>query len=214
MVTLEALQQLQATLAAQQPTKDPAEATNELAERLLTDPKAVIREELNEWGRETIGPMAVRDYEVQRDERIETRASEIDEDWGDGFFDKEIRPRLTGDQGTLAAWPINQQMDPRVIDSAINGILGNDFRDPEKRAEMQEALTKTARAKAEREVQTPPNMMGPGRVRPAPSNVLTPALKDALEGFQRAGVQITEKQIKDSLTRGRTLSDWQKEATQ
>jgi hypothetical protein len=173
----------------------------------------VLSEKMTEWGRANIAPMAARDYEIQRDERIESRAAEIDEDWGDGFFDKEIRPRLLGEQGNLSNWPINQQMDPRVIDSAINGILGNDFRDPEKRVAMQEALSKTAKAKAERNVATPPNMMGPGRVHQPQSNVLTPDMKYTLEGMQTVRPDLTEKQIKDALTRGRTLSDWTKEVT-
>jgi hypothetical protein len=214
---LEALQQVQQLLTQQaeaakvaEPPKDP----NELAERLLTDPESVLKEKITEELRAQIAPMAVSDYEVQRDERIETRAAEIDETMGDGFFDREIRPRLTGDQGTLAAWPINQQMHPKVIDSAINGILGNDFRDPEKGAELVEAMQKTAKAKAERNVAQPPNMMGPGRVRQQRTDVLTPDMKHTLEGFQGIGLNITEKDLKDAMNRPRTLSAWQKEVSQ
>ena len=122
---LEALQTLAATLTAQQEPGQPAVEPTELAERLLTDPKSVMREEMNEWGKENLAQPMSRSFEVDRDERIESRVSEIDTTYGDGFFDENIRPRLVGPQGNLNAWTINQQADPRIIDAAINAIIGN-----------------------------------------------------------------------------------------
>jgi hypothetical protein len=204
---LEAVQLLQQTLQQQQQdSAPPPPSGDELAERLLTDPKGTLRAEITEGLREQLaGPLA-RSFEIDRDERIEARAAEIDENWGEGFFDERIRPRLTGETGSLSHWPINQQADPTVIDSAINALLGNDFRDIEKAAEMAERLQKVAKSKAERDVATPPNMMGPGRVARPRTDKLSPDMKYLLEGAQREGVNITEKEIRQALTRENTLS--------
>lgn len=212
---LQAIQQLGQVLVQQQQAQNPGEPApepSELAEKLLTDPKSVITEEITETLRNQLaGPLA-RSFEVDRDERVEARAAEIDLEWGDGFFDERIRDRLIGEQGNLRAWPINQQADPRVIDSAINAILGNDFRDSETREEMKQALDKAAKARAEREVAMAPHMMGPGRPSYARTDKLTPDHKSLLEGFNKAGIEMTEKDIKEALTRENTLDAWQPKA--
>ena len=213
---LEAINQLAAAMTARQKPDEPAVEPSELAERLLTDPKAILREEMNAWGRENLAAPMSRSFEVDRDERIETRAAEIDTDWGDGFFDANIRLCLTGPEGNLSAWPINQQADPKVIDAAVNAILGNDFRDPDKRSAMQEALAKTAKAKQERDVANAPHMMGPGRPMRGRSDKLTPEHQEALAGFRNVGVKLTEADIKAALTRENTLEAYRasKGATQ
>jgi hypothetical protein len=181
---------------------------DELAQQLLTDPNTVIDGRVAEVLKAQLAAPMSRSFEVDRDERIETRAAEIDLEWGDGFFDGNIRERLIGDKGNLRAWPINQQADPVVIDSAINAILGNDFRDSERREVMKEALDKVAKARAEREVQNAPHMMGPGRPNYQRSDKLTPEHKTLLEGFNNAGIELTEKDIKEALTRENTLDAW------
>lgn len=208
---LEALRTIQEALVNQSRPPEAPKDPSDLAERLLTDPEATIREQMDKWGRDNLARPLSRSLEVDRDERIETRAAEIDEEFGDGFFDKEIRPRLVGDKGVLSNWPINQQADPFIIDNAINGIMGNDFRDSEKRAVLHKALQETAKSK-ERDTMNAPHMMGPGRPRMRPTNALTPAMEYTLEGFQRAGISVTKEQIKDALTRENTLSAWTKPA--
>lgn len=214
---LEAIQQLGQALVAQRQAEQPSEPMpepSELAERLLTDPNTVIDSRIAEVLRAQLASPMARSFEVDRDERIETRAAEIDLEWGDGFFDDHIRDRLIGDKGNLRAWPINQQADPVVIDSAINAILGNDFRDSEKREIMKEALDKTAKARAEREVQQAPHMMGPGRSSYPRSDKLTPEHKTMLEGFNKSGIELTEKDIKEALTRENTLDAWMPKGAQ
>jgi hypothetical protein len=202
---LEALQGVQTALAQQAtPPVAPPDAT-ELAERLLTDPKAVFKEEVTEILKEQLAGPLTSNFETQRDERVDTRAAKIDETFGTGFFNENIRDRLTGPQGTLAGWPINQQADPRIIDSAINGIMGNDFTDTEKGPKLVEALQKTARAHQERAVAQPPHVMGPGRPRMPLTNTLTPDEKYILEGFQKAGIKVTEDEIKSAKARDNSL---------
>ena len=202
---LDALNNLATTLTAQQAPDVPVVEPSELAERLLTDPDGVLNEKVNAILKSQLAQPLTRTFEIDRDERIDSRAHEIDQDWGDGFFDANIRPRLTGADGNLGAWPINQQADPRVIDAAVNAILGNDFRDPEKRATLQDALAKTAKAKQEREVANAPHMMGPGRPMRTRPDKLSPDMVEALDGFNQAGVNLTESNIKSALTRENTL---------
>lgn len=202
---LEAIQQLGTALAAQQEPGQPPVEPSELAERLLTDPKAVLTEEVTEVLKSQLAQPLARTFEIDRDERIDTRAAEIDLDWGDGFFDQHIRPRLTGAEGNLNAWSINQQADPRIIDAAINAILGNDFRDTEKREVLQKALNDTTKARQEREVASAPHMMGPGRPASARSDKLTPDMQTALAGFKDHVPGLTESDIKSALTRENTL---------
>jgi hypothetical protein len=213
---LEALRPVQQLLEQQQAnTPAPvAPDANELAERLLTDPKATIREEMNEWSKENLAGPFVRSFEVDRDERIESKATRIDGTFGEGFFDEHIRDRLVGEKGVLSGWPINQQADPRIIDSAISGIMGNDLIDTEKGPKVVEALQKTAKARQERNTRQAPHMMGPGRPCMAPTNVLSPEMKYALEGFQQAGIKITEADLKSAQSRGNSLEDYRKGVTQ
>lgn len=214
---LEAIQQLGQALA-QSPARSQypeggAPAESDLAERLLTDPDNVLNEKMNEWARNNLSVPLTGSFEADRDERIESRAAEIDLELGDGYFDENIRPRLDGPKGNLSAFPIHQQANPKVIDSAINAILGNDYRDPNKRVTMDEARAKVSKAKEERNVATPPNMMGPGRSATQRSDKLTPDLQEALAGFQKAGVPITEKSLKNALNRENTLEGWRQQQT-
>ena len=164
---LDALQTLTRTLeAAAAPAPAEPMSGDELAERLLTDTKGTLRGETTEIVKELLAKPLGRSFEVARDERIEVRAAELDKNWGEGFFDETIRPRLTGEQGVLASWSVDQQSDPDVIDNAINAILGNDYRDPEKAAVMSERLQSVAKARAERDAPTPPQHDGPRPLRP------------------------------------------------
>ena len=179
-----------------------------LAERLLTDPQAVLSEQMNLWARDNLAAPLGRSFEADRDERVEARAAEIDLEMGEGYFEANVRDRLTGAKGNLATFPLHEQANPKVIDAAISAILGNDFRDPERRATMTDALTKTAKAREERQVTAPPNMMGPGRSATPRSDKLTPDMTAALEGFKRAGIPISEQGIKNALNRENTLEGW------
>ena len=213
---LEALRPVQQLLEQQRASTPPVSApdASELAERLLTDPKSVMREEMNEWSKENLAGPFIRSFEVDRDERIESKAARIDETFGEGFFNEHVRDRLAGEKGVLSRWPINQQADPDIINSAISGIMGNDLVDTEKGPKVIEALQKTAKARQERNTQQAPHMMGPGRPRMGPTNVLSPDMKYALEGFQAAGVKITEADLKAAQSRGNSIEDYRKGATQ
>ena len=186
---------------------------NEFAEQLLSDGKTAIRGELNDWARSELAPIIGRSFEVDRDERIERAGTKVDELFGDGFFAENIQPRLVGEKGNLSAYPINQQGDPMVIRSAINAIIGNMTMDSESGPKVREAMDKTDKAKRERNVATPYNMMGPGRPRTERTNVLSPEMKEALGKFQHVGVKVTEADVKAALTREPTLSAWTKETT-
>lgn len=213
---LDAVQNLQGLIQQQAQANAPAPVEPvERAEAYLTDPDKLVDERVNEVLRSQLAPVLSRNLEVDRDERVETRAKEVDEQFGEGYFNEHIRPRLTGPDGNLAAYPINQQADPRVIDGAVRGIMGNMLMDPEQGPLVREAMDKAAKARQERDVRQPVNMMGPGRASGQRTNVLTPEFKDALAGFQDAGVKISEQDLKDAMNKGRSLSDWlPKEASQ
>lgn len=186
---------------------------NEFAEQLLSDGKATIRSEMNDWARSELAPVLGRSLEVDRDERIERAGVKVDEKFGPGFFAEQIQPRLVGEQGNLAVYPINQQGDPTVIRGAISAIIGNMISDDELGPTVREAMDKTDKAKRERDVATPYNMMGPGRPRTERTNVLSPEMKEALGKFQDVGVKVTEADLKVAMTREPTLSAWTKETT-
>ena len=86
---LEALQGMQQLIQqqAQATAPDPSVEPNELAERLLTDPKATLHHEINEWGKQNLAPMISRDFEIAREERIEAQTAQIDEKFGEGWFE-------------------------------------------------------------------------------------------------------------------------------
>jgi hypothetical protein len=203
---LEALQTITQYLERQSQENTPPADASALTEALLTDTKGVLKSEILEVLRDQVGPPMTRSYEIDRDERIDARAAEIDQEFGEGWFDANVRSQIVGENGSLKAYPINQQADPNTIELAISNVMGVAFRDPEKRAEMNDAISKTRK---EREVRTPPNLMGPGRPMARPTNALTPEMKASLEGFQRAGVKVSEKDIITAMNRGRSLEDWQ-----
>ena len=206
---LDALQNLASAMSAQREPEQPPVEPSELAERLLTDPDTVLNERVDKRVQEVlksqVAPPMAAAMEADRDERIEARAAEIDLDWGDGFFDEHIRPRLVGPEGNLAAWSIDKQAHPKVIDAAINAILGNDFRDTERRAVLRKALADTEKAKQEREVRDAPHLMGPGRPMRGRPDKLTPDMQDALGAFNDVGAGLTENDIKATLSRENTL---------
>jgi hypothetical protein len=203
---LEALQTITQYLEKQATPETPPLEASELAEKLLTDPDTTLNTKIMEVLKQQLAPTMTRDYEIDRDERIDARAAEIDQEFGEGWFDTNVRSQIVGENGSLKAYPINQQADPNTIELAISNVMGVAFRDPEKRAEMNDAISKTRK---EREVRTPPNLMGPGRPMARPTNALTPEMKASLEGFQRAGVKVSEKDILTAMSRGRSLEDWQ-----
>ena len=53
-----------------------------------------------------------------------------------------------------------------------------------------------------------PHMMGPGRPNYQRSDKLTPDHKTLLEGFNKSGIELTEKDIKEALSRENTLDAW------
>lgn len=209
---LDAIQNLATALTQQQSPEKPPIEPSELAERLLTDPEGVLNErvteKVNEILRRDVAPPMAAAFEAHRDERIETRAAEIDLDWGEGFFDEHIRPRLTGPNGNLSAWSIDKQANPKVIDAAINAILGNDFRDTERRAILRKALADTEKAKQEREVANAPHLMGPGRPMRGRTDKLTPDMQEAVSAFKEVGAPVTEADIKSYFTRENTLAGY------
>ena len=193
---------------AQANTPDPTVEPNELAERLLTDPKATLNQEINEWGKQNLAPMLSRELEVVREERIEAQGAKVNAKFGEGWFEENIAPRLTGEKGNLSAYPINQQADPAVIRGAIAAILGNMELDAEEGPKMDEAKAKAAKARHEREVASPPNMMGPGRSYPNRGTVLTPEMKEAMSKFKDVGYSVSEADLKGAMTRENTLEAW------
>lgn len=207
---LTALGAIQGLLEKQANPETPPVEANELAEALLTDPKGTLATEFMAWAQQHLAAPMTRGYEIDRDERIQVRAREIDEEFGAGFFDENVRAQIVGEKGSLKTHPINQQADPDIIDKAINDTLGAKFRDPEQRAKMNDALTTTRK---EREVRQPPNLMGPGRSQPGREAKITPEMRETLEGFQRVGVKMDEKDLRTAMSRGHSVDEWRREAT-
>jgi len=202
---LEAVRGLtQAMQASQEASRQPADP-NDDAEKLLTDPKAWYREQFAETARAELAPILARAMETDRDERIESRVVDVDEKFGEGFFDTQVRDRLTE---TLKTQPINRQADPAVIDASIRGIIGNLLMDSDEGPKLEEAMQKAAKARQERNVMTPPNMMGPGRVSQGRAQPITPAVRDMLGKFQEVGIKMSENDLKDAMQRGDSLDDW------
>lgn len=198
-------------MAAAQASPAIPDDPDDFAGKLLADGKTTIREQMNEWGRDELAPILGRKFEIDRDERVAAQATRVDEKYGSGFFAEHIKPRLEGPQGNLAVYPINQQSDPTVINSAVNGIIGNMMMDNEVGPVLQEAMEKTAKAKAERDVRTPANMMGPGRVQGERSTKLSPEMLDAVEKFSAvvpSHIKLDEATIKGAINRPNTLEAW------
>jgi len=213
MAMVQGLQgKLEELATAQNPPPGAPEVASELAERLLTDPEATIRDLQNKWGREELAPILGRSLEVDRDGRVDAQAARVDEKYGEGFFDANIRDRLVGPEGNLSAYPINQQADPSVINSAVNGVLGNMMMDSETGPMLEEAMAKTAKAKAERDVRQPTNLMGPGRAQVGATTKLSPEMLEAIDKFSEVlpeHIKINEATIKGSMNRENTLEAWQ-----
>lgn len=211
---LRALQDQLATITEALPKPAPATTAadaDELATRLLTDTEGTLREQITKWAQENLGPALQRDFEVKRDERIASRRSQFDAQYGDGAFDQIVSPVVLGKdgaKGTIHAYPTNQQADPMVIDACIKAAMGEVVMDSERFTDLQNRARKTEAAAREREVSTPPHMLAVGR-RPGVKPRLTQEVKDGLETVRLAGVDISEKDLLDAMGRGGSIDDWE-----
>jgi len=202
---LEHMRSLTQSIQSQQEANRAPADTSDDFERLATDPKSWAREQWGEFAKSDLAPILSRSLEADRDERIESRVVDVDEKFGEGFFDTQVRDRLTE---TLKTQPINRQADPAVIDASIRGIIGNLLMDSDEGPKLEEAMQKAAKARQERNVMTPPNMMGPGRVSQGRAQTITPAVRDMLGKFQEVGIKMSENDLKDAMQRGDSLDDW------
>lgn len=183
----------------------------DLATDLLTSPEATLNKFMNDWAKQNLGPALTRDYEVARDERVTAEGARFDQRFGEGAFDEWIRPALFGERdkpGSLSAFSINHQADPRVIQSCIAAAVGQINLDPERQAKWEEAQT-TVRKNRERDIGRPPGTLAPGGPGSAPQR-LSPELEEGIAHLQAEGYDISKKSIMDAQRLGGSWESWQK----
>ena len=183
---------------------------------LLSDPKGVIGKYANDAISQVLntklGPHLVAQAQAQRLANIDSQTSRIDTLYGEGFFDKEVRPLLVGKDGktgALSAMSLADQALPENVSAAADGILGTLLaRNPEV---ITKALTAQATKRTARErTLNPPKTLGAGIPRGTPANQIEipENVEDTLQQFARIGIKFTKDDLVAAATRGNSLEDW------
>jgi hypothetical protein len=209
-----------AQIAAQQqqnqPTPTPKEAEVEAARTqkvrsFAADPDKFLDDEMNSRFdkklEERVAPILGPVVYQTRDALLAGEQAKVDAQYGAGFYEKNIAPRLfTEDkQGAVDKLVPMHQSNAKVIAATVQGILG------EFAAANPEALVTafTARKTAEREAQAPPTSWAPGSFNPAdPTSRLHPDVQEGLTRLQQTGAGFTEADYREAKTNGKSLDGW------
>jgi hypothetical protein len=155
-------------LAPTAPAASPSDAEDSSTEEIQEFAKSprswvvdVIKENTMDVVREQMGPPLARHLSQQRDAHLTQFASEIDHDFGAGFFESEIKPKLlTGDKdnpGALERLNPWAQADRQIIEATIQGAMGQLYM--QNRQKLVEAQAKATR---ERQTNEAPSSWGGG----------------------------------------------------
>ena len=189
------------------PEPEAAPEASELAAQLLQDPIATIQkiqgmqdggkpfdERVKQVVADSLGPGMARDLKARGEETLTRIGSGIDDIMGKGYFDEHIRPKMEGDEGTLAPFSLFERVDPKVVGAAANGHLGALMAEDPKAVVAK--YNETLKA-AEDAAKGPVNMMGPG-IMPT-VNVDHPS-PEVLEGIKSIQAKLGEDAF--------TVEDW------
>jgi len=168
---------------------------------LIQDPRGFVNKIAVEGMAKQVGPAMQQLLTQTRDGLIRGEAREVDEAFGDGFFDKEIKDKL---DLALKEVPIENQANPNIINATVSAILGMAYREPGKLAELG-----TKRAKVDLERKAATSMLQNGRVVSRASGTkASPEESEFVARLSRGGVDISlGEYVKDRETPG-TLSAW------
>lgn len=168
---------------------------------LINNPREFIAKTAADTVGRQVGPAVVQLIESTRETLLAREQQLIDGEYGEGYFAKEIRPKL---DIALKEVPLPRHADEKILGATVAAILGMQLRDPEAAQEMNRRRTETT---AKRQAAT---TLGPGRARPSGGG---PARATAEENefvarLARNGVDISlGEYLKDRETPG-TLSAW------
>lgn len=195
-----------------------APGEDDFVSELLADGRTVVQREaagvFNEFFQQHLAPYFSQRLPADRDAAIADNRARIDSDYGQGFFDEHVMPMLLskdGKSGALATMKLGDQSLPHVVAATVDGVLGRVMADPNTRAKMLEGLQKTEQARAaQRKTLNPPRQLGPGLPRGVkPTDVEIPdQVRDSLADLRRQGIDFSEAELLDTLSRGTSEDDW------
>lgn len=168
---------------------------------LVQDPRAFVGKVAREDVGRVLGPTLMQLLNQTREQNIHREAANIDQEYGEGFFAKEIREKL---DMALKEIPMERQADAGILNATVSAIMGMSFRDPARLAELGQ---KRAAVESKRQATA---MLQNGRQRPqGEKNRPSPEENEFVARLNSNGVDISiAEYVKDRDTPG-TLSAWQ-----
>lgn len=194
----------------------PAKSDTDDVSELLADPKRVIAQTaqkvLDDTLNNKLGPHLLATANAAARANLETEADRVDSEYGEGFFDANVKTLLLGKDGksgALGVMSLSERAVPDNVQAATSGVLGELLRSNPKL--IMDAMTKQATARAARErTLNPPRTLGPGLPRgtKADSIEIPDNVSRSLERLNELGFKFTKDDLVASLSRGRSLDDW------
>jgi hypothetical protein len=159
----------------------------------------IARETVQEENRRGVAPALLQILAQSRDTALAAEEADIDKVYGEGFFAKEVRPKV---EVALKEMPAEKQADRTTVNAIVSAVIGMELRNPERFEELSKKRGDTNRKRQEA-----PGLVGAGRARPSPTK-LSEAETAFIAGLNKSGVEYSPGEyLKDRETPG-TLSAW------
>lgn len=179
-------------------TEPEAEMSNDISD-FVSNPQDFLEKHNNSAINKHVAPV-MEMWAADKQEQLEaTKRGEIDGKYGEGTYDKEIKPDL--DQ-VLTQLPTAMRSSGKHFSSAVDAIIGRKY------DTLREAET-TASTEREEAMRKDPNMLPAGRPRPSSSTELSKDAKVfASEWEHHTGEKLDHKEFMADAARGDTEEDW------
>jgi len=190
-------------------TNQPAPAVvdvsdDDLPTRLLTDPKAVLKEEFQANAKETLAPALGVLFEDRKNEVLAQYQRSIDETFGEGTWAEEFQPEVDKALTNMPPEMAGSSGHLRVMVNAIKGSEPVFNRLIERGAKLEEAAEKAETARQNE----PPSLLGAGHARPEEPSI-SQDLKEWIADTNRVtGGKLTVEEWQKDAAMGDTEDDW------
>jgi hypothetical protein len=187
------------------PAPPVTDTDDDMATKLLTDPKSVLAEAFKANAKETLGPMLGMMAEDRKMDVLERYEQEIDKVFGEGTWAEEFQPEVDAATGKLPP----EMMSRGHLRVMVNSIKGDKFEKlVERGAKLEEAAEEAAKQTE------PPTMLGTGYRSPE-----EPAFSQDLKEFcaeisKATGEKHTPEEWNKLAAKGDTEDDWKPEEAQ
>jgi hypothetical protein len=165
--------------AAARPTG--ATGNQDIIDRFLADPDAVINERAEAVVKRMVAPLAAgladdNRGRIDRDER-----ARVDSYYGEGVYEREVKPLL---DNIVSGMPEHLRFNGKAIHQSVSAILGSE----EMRPKLDQARAAKVKAEGEARRKAPPSFIGQPGVATAAREEITADDREVLKAINKAGI--------------------------